>query len=873
MARGPFPSGDFGRNTSDRLIGTGVGAPGSEGASAIAGAASEFGRRLRGVADRAYVREGEADAAAVIRASTETGIEPAIRQRGGIDDQAYNAIVREKRGTDRQAAYLEDVSALEAQHGENLGAFSEALAATRKGYLDRPTGDVQLDTGFANFITLQDGAAARRVRVGEERRRVATARGVLTTAVATGQTALGQAIASAGLDDSGAQLVGASLNQFAGTLARFGPREAFSVGGIDFPADPTRSAAADPDDLARLFDAAQAQARMSWIVNAGDQAPGAMAKLAFVGQVRDRWASGDAMFAGLDVGQMDQVVGRLEAGASRAAADEQAEISQAGSQARDLLKALDYGGDVDLDQIRALAEQSGDPSLIAETEYRLTYGFDVTPGQLRENLAGSGTEGILSYDASLDFILNDLEGSGEVADDNGRGRAKYGLTERNYPALFANGNWPTLAQARRAIREDYGRLVGVETMSPEMAMVVTSTAYNGGPDTARRILEESGGDPERFLLLEERRFRRLAADNPAKYGDDLPGWLNRQGRTRARLGQMRAQRRAADGYATDPIGYARGTGNRAPLATVAEFDPGSVFAGREGVREWGDALRARRATGQELSRRDGVPARMLSSEEVTYYKDRIESDPAAVVTLAAAAGSGLGGDGARAFFGELGRSGLAGADLHLATLATEPTNANIVRDVVDGRTLRAGGARDADFGDEDSIAKIAPTIAPALGAQPDLLSAVTSIAQDMAIADAARGRLKSATAYLNSAMGATMRDGQRYGGVITFNGAPTLAPNWLRADRMDDALEIAARGWAASERGPVYQDGRTIPAQQLMGYRMTAMPNGRYRLIHPRTGDAAAARSGRAFEFDIENEGFRDLLKRRLPDAVLSGVR
>ncbi len=872
MARGPFPTADFGRNTSDRLIGTGIGAPGSEGASAIAGAASEFGRRLRGVADRAYVREGEADAMSAIQGAALGGGEAQFRGGTGLDDQAYDAIVREKRGTDRQAAYLEQVGALEVQHGENLGAFTEALAVTRKAFDDKPTGDVQLDTSFGNFVTLQNAAAARRVRVGDERRRVATARGVLTTAVATGQTALGQAIASAGLDDAGAQLVGASLNQFAGTLARFGPREAFSVGGIDFPADPTRSAAADPDDLARLFDAAQAQARMSWISNAGDMAPDAMAKAAFVGQVQERWAAGDPMFAGLDAGQMDQVVNRLEAGASRAAADEQAQVTAAGTQARDLLKALEYGGDVDPGQIRALAEASGDPGLIAEADYRLTYGFEISPRD--KSGASGGGGGVVTADVGgwNNFLLDRLEGPGLVANDNGRGRAQYGITEQSHPEAWRDGKVDR-AEAGLIYKREYWDPIGGDQLAPELAFVAASAAVIGGVGTAKAMLAQANGDPERFLQLEEARFRRLAAQDPGQYGDDLPGWLNRHGKIRGALATMRAQRRAADGYATDPIGYARGTGTRPALATVAEFDPGAVFAGGEGVRGWAEAMRGRRATGQELSRRDGVPARMLASEEVAFYKERIESDPSAVVTLAAAAGSALGGDGARDLFAELGRAGVVGADLHLAHLATEPTNANIVRSVVEGRTLRADGARDADFGDEDSITKVAPTFAPAMAEQPDLMSAVISLAQDMAIADAARGRLQSASAYLNSALGATRRDGQRYGGVVTVNDAPTIAPNWLRADRMDDAVLIAAQGWFSSERGPVYANGNPIPPTQLGGYRLTAMPNGRYRLTNPRTGDDAVARSGRAFEFDIEQAAFRELLERRLPGSVLPGAR
>ncbi len=109
--------------------------------------------------------------------------------------------------------------------------------------------------------------------------------------------------------------------------------------------------------------------------------------------------------------------------------------------------------------------------------------------------------------------------------------------------------------------------------------------------------------------------------------------------------------------------------------------------------------------------------------------------------------------------------------------------------------------------------------------------------------------------------------------MTNVNGQATLVPVWLQADRLDDAFEVAARGWATSERGPVYGNGRPIPSQQLLGYRLLALPNGHYRLVNPRTGDQAVARNGSAFEFNPDVPAFRDLLSRRLPGAVLAEAR
>lgn len=872
MARSPFPTGDFGARTSGGLPGGDVGAPAAGAVGDLGRAARQFGARVRDMADRAYVREGQADAAGAIRNMREFGLEPSLPDGHGVREEAFKTAVRGQLLAERQAAYIGQMGEVETAHPASETEFASARQAVRAAFT--PTGDAETDLAFERFVTVQDAEALGRVRGRQEGVRRDTVRGAFITSATTARTVLGQSVANAGLSEEGDALVGASLSQFAGQLSRFGPREAFSIGGIEFAADPARAAVVSAEEMGRLFGEVQAETRVNWILTAGQRAPDAASKLAFAGQVQERWAAGDPMFAGLDAADMGRLSARLEAEAQSAAVGERAAVTAAGERARDLMRALEYGGDVDPAEIRAAARASGDPGLMAEADYRLTYGFQVSP---RENNApggfgAPGTGGAVGagFGPWVGVLLDQMEGPGLVPDDNGRGRAQYGITEASHPEAWADGRIDR-AEAAGIYKRQYWDAIGGDSLSPDLAFAAASAAVVGGVGTARELLSQANGDVDRFLSLEEARFRRLAAENPAKYGDDLPGWLNRLGRVRGAIGGMRAQRRAAEGYASDPIGYARGTANRPALAPVAEFDPGAPFGGD--VAAWGHAIQQRRAMGQELSRSDGVPARILASEEAAYYKDRIAADPAALVTLATAAGTALGGDGARAFFGELGRAGVAGADLHLAYLAMSPTNANTVRQVVEGRALRAGGARNADFGEADSIVDRSPNFARALSEQPDLLSAVIGIAEDMAIADAARGRVQSADSYLQSALGATNRDGVRFGGMINLNDAATLVPNWLRADRLDDALEVAARGWQASDRGPVYANGRPIPSHLLLGYRLTAMPNGRYRLVNPTTGSDAAARNGQPFEFDIERPAFRDLLARRLPGAVLPEAR
>lgn len=867
MARGPFPRADFGRGVSPNAPGGAIGAPAAGFAAELGAAARGFSRRVRDMSDRAYTREGLADAARVAEASNESGIEPRLRPGQGVADQAYNTATRSLLLARRQAAYIEELGKVETANPDSEAAWAEASQAVRAAF--RPTGDAELDLSFDRFRTVQDAQTLGRVRERQETARRDVVRGSFLETAQTAQVALSRAVASANVSEEGGALVGASLAQFAGQLAAFGPREGFTLGGVEFAPDPTRAGVIPAETLARMFSTAEAETRVNWIVAAAERAPDAASKAALLGQVQERWAAGDPMFAGLDGTTMTRLSARLEAEADRAATDERAMTTAAGERAREALRALEYGGEVDPGEIRELAEMSGDIGLIAEVDYRLTYGFQVSP---REGGGSGGLGGAVGagFGDWVGVLLDQLEGPGLVANDNGRGRAQFGITEASHPEAWRDGRVDR-QEAAAIYRREYWDAIGGDRLPPELAFAAASAAVVGGVGTARELLEQSGGDVDRFLSLEEARFRRLAAEDEARYGDDLPGWLNRIGRVRGAVNTIRAQRRAAEGYSTDPIGYARGNGNRAPLATVAEFDPNGVFEGGENVTAWAQAMQARRATGRELSRRDGVPERILSDEEARFYTDRLERDPAAVVTLAAAAATALGGDGARQLLGELGRAGLAAADLQLAQMATVPAQANIVRKVVEGRTARLAGAPAPDFGEETGIVERSRAYAGALAALPDMLSNVISLANDMATADFSAGRLQSADAYLQSALGATTRNGSRYGGLSNVNGAVTLAPSWLRADALDEALELAARGWAANEQGPVYANGQPIPPLMVSRFRLRAMPNGNYRLVNPSTGADVPARSGAAFEFDIESDRFRDLIRRRIPGAVLNG--
>ncbi|MBB5770122.1 hypothetical protein HNP47_000091 [Brevundimonas vesicularis] len=858
---GPFPTGDFGRRTSDNLIGADIGAPAAGVAGAVGAAAEGFGRTLKGMAERAWTREGESDAARAINAENESGIEARIRPGQGIDDQAYNAVVREKRGAERQTAYLDAVSKAKIDHPDNVAGFAEAVTAARAAFA--PTGDAQLDVAFDRFRTLTDGAALRDVREGEERRRVQTARGAFVTALSSSETLLGQSIASAGFDDQGSALVGASLTEFASSLSRFGPREAFTLNGVEFAADPTRANAVSPEEMGRLFDAAQANARTSWIARAMERAPDAASKQAFAGQVRERWAAGDKAFAGLSAQDMDRLTNRLDADVASAVSGENAARDAAAQRTRQLFKAAEYGGEIDPAEVRAQALASGDLGLIAEAEFGLAHGFDVTPAELRRAAeSGSGVVGGAAFDV-IDFIMDDLEGSGFVADDNGRGRAQWGITEKSHPAAWLDGRIDR-AEAYAIYKREYLDPLG--PLSAEMQIVAGAAAVVSGVGKAREFLAKAGGDPERFLRLEREHFENLARRNPGRYGDDLRGWSNRQGKVRGALQRHRTAVRSLDGFRSDPIGFAVQKGSRVGLPPVSEVDPSAMFEGAPG---WGAGIRAQAAAGREMARQFQIAPRILSEAQEDTIKARLMSDPASVMTFTKNLVSELGEDDARQVLGEVGRNpGQASADLHMASLALDAGARAFAAQATEGRRLMAEGAAPPKFESGEGLEDVQRTVASAYRTMPDLAGPVLATARAAATADAARGQQRPAEHYVQSALGRNPYNGKFYGGAADVNGAQTLLPSWVRQDAMDEVLTWVSRAAVAGNWGPVFDNGQPIPVSGLARMQLQAQPDGQYRLINPRTGRPVPNRQGRPWEFDIDTDERHAALRRAMPDLI-----
>lgn len=135
--------------------------------------------------------------------------------------------------------------------------------------------------------------------------------------------------------------------------------------------------------------------------------------------------------------------------------------------------------------------------------------------------------------ATIRFVIDDLEGGGELVRDTG-GLTRWGISEKGNPGVdIAN---LTRGAAEAIYRRKYW-IPELAGLPQDAAIVAFDASVNHGPGFARRLIEAAGSDTERMLELRRAEYARLAKEDPAKYGEFSDGWENRLQKLEARLGR------------------------------------------------------------------------------------------------------------------------------------------------------------------------------------------------------------------------------------------------------------------------------------------------------------------------------------------------
>lgn len=109
---------------------------------------------------------------------------------------------------------------------------------------------------------------------------------------------------------------------------------------------------------------------------------------------------------------------------------------------------------------------------------------------------------------------------GYVADDAGAGPTKYGINQKANPDINVKDLTPEKAAA--VYKERYWDAIDADKLQPAAAKVAFDAAVNQGVPYAKKLIEQTGGDPLAMIALRRARYAETAK-LPGK-GASLGGW-------------------------------------------------------------------------------------------------------------------------------------------------------------------------------------------------------------------------------------------------------------------------------------------------------------------------------------------------------------
>src|SRR5574343_1384729 len=127
------------------------------------------------------------------------------------------------------------------------------------------------------------------------------------------------------------------------------------------------------------------------------------------------------------------------------------------------------------------------------------------------------------FSAAVGFVFRHEGGLSNVPGDRG------GLTNRGIASAYHPGvDVANLTQdgAREIYRNEYWTTSGANKLPWPMSLVHFDTAVAMGPAKAQALLNESGGDPAKYIQLREQAHVARAEEDPSQ-AKFLKGWLNR----------------------------------------------------------------------------------------------------------------------------------------------------------------------------------------------------------------------------------------------------------------------------------------------------------------------------------------------------------
>jgi len=149
-------------------------------------------------------------------------------------------------------------------------------------------------------------------------------------------------------------------------------------------------------------------------------------------------------------------------------------------------------------------ERLGEAALTGETERN--------PASVKTTLERAYTG---SFGSAAEFILK--QEGGYVANDAGKGPTNFGINSQANPGVDVKNL--TREGAKEIYKKKYWDAIGGDSLNeqnPGLALVAFDTAVNMGPETAKKLLAQAGGDVNKMLQLREQRYAEIIKNDPSK---------------------------------------------------------------------------------------------------------------------------------------------------------------------------------------------------------------------------------------------------------------------------------------------------------------------------------------------------------------------
>ena len=117
---------------------------------------------------------------------------------------------------------------------------------------------------------------------------------------------------------------------------------------------------------------------------------------------------------------------------------------------------------------------------------------------------------------------------GYVENDAGKGPSKFGINKTANPDVDIKKL--TKDQARDIYKKRYWDAIGGDSLAekdPALAKIAFDTAVNMGPARAKKLVEQSKGDPSAMLQLRQQHYDKLIEADPKKFAPYKAGWESR----------------------------------------------------------------------------------------------------------------------------------------------------------------------------------------------------------------------------------------------------------------------------------------------------------------------------------------------------------